>query len=414
MDNRARGIEFEAKCRTTLQQLGFDKIEATKSSKDQGADLIATLGPTKYVFQCKNEKRKQGNGAVQEAIAARSLYGASRCAVISQSEFCPSAYVLARPNYCLLLTFQTLSLAAEQGKTFNQLIQGYKFPDIPFVEHDPDLIKRYEDAKHRLGHTPRNSDFDPTTRHLIAHKYGGVTNLAKQLGDKPYSRKPNKDEIRREYRRVRELMVETPTLEDMTANSKLPRNCFKDYPFTKLQREFGDRPNYESGVTKDTLIEAFNRLQSHLGHTPRLHELDEKGEYRSSYYRARWGNIDNFLRELRIPRGQVKRRAYKNNELVLMYFLLEKAFGIKEGDGNLQLSPTILKNLKYEGRAFISASTFSKRFGGSWERFIEYIRADSASGIKSGLEQFVNARAAKQADPPAGDQPMVGADPDPT
>jgi hypothetical protein len=95
----------------------------------------------------------------------------------------------------------------------------------------------------------------------------------------------------------------------MAANSKLPRNCFKDYPFTKLQREFGDRPNYESRVPKDNLIEAFNKLNSLLGRIPTLRDLDEKGEYRSSYYRARWGNIDNFLREVGILQGRFKRRA---------------------------------------------------------------------------------------------------------
>jgi len=387
MDNCARGIEFERACQQTLQQLGFERVATTKRSKDQGADLIAYLGATKYVFQCKNEKRRQGNGAVQEAIAARSLYAANRCAVISQSEFCPTAYALARPNYCLLLTFQILSSAAEQGKTFSQMIQDYEFPDIPFVEHDPDLIKKYEDAKQRLGHTPRNSDFDRTTRHLIVHKYGGVTNLARQLGDKPYSRRPNDDEIRQEYKRVRELIGKVPTLRETAANSDLSRNSFHDYPFTKLQREFGDRPNYEKGVSKEALIEAFSKLKNDLGRIPTLTDLDERGEYRASYYRARWGNIDNFLREVGIPQGQFKRRTYDNDDLVLLYLLIEKAFGIREGDGSFHLSPAILNRLKYNKKAFISPSAF-KRFG-PWERFIEYLRSDSALRVKARLAEAV-------------------------
>lgn len=403
MDNSTKGIEFETTCQKTLQRLGFDRINATKRSNDQGADLIAYLRATKYVFQCKNEKRKQGNGAVQEAIAARTLYKANRCAVISQSEFSRSAYVLARPNYCLLLTLPALSSAAEQGKTFDELVQDYKFPDIPFVEHDQDLIRRYEDIKRKLGHTPRNSDLDPTTRYLIREKYGDLTTLVNQVGDRPYSRRPNDDEIRQEYKRVRELLGKVPTLRHMAANSNLSRNCFQDYPFTKLQRDFGDRPNYERGVTRDTLIEAFKKLNSDLGRTPTLRDLDERGEYRSSYYRARWGNIDKFLEEVGIPQGRFKRRGYKKEDLVLIYLLLERAFGIREGDRNLQLNHTILNHLKYKGKVFISASAFSRRFGGTWERFIEYLGGNSVSRIKSGLEQAVNRYAAKQPDPAEGD-----------
>jgi hypothetical protein len=218
------------------------------------------------------------------------------------------------------------------------------------------------------------------------HKYGGVTNLAKLLGDKPYSRRPSDEEIRQEYKRVKELMCKVPTLRDMAASSKLPRNCFKDYPFTKLQKECGDRPNYERGVSKDALIKAFKKLNSDLGRTPTLRDLDERGEYRSSYYRARWGNIDNFLREIGIPQGRVKRRTYEEDELVLMYLLLERAFRIREGDSGLQVNHTILNHLKYKGNVFISASTFGRRFG-TWERFIEYMAGDSASSIRSGLER---------------------------
>ena len=408
MENCSRGIEFESTCRQTLQRLGFERIQVTKRSNDQGADLTAYLGATKYVFQCKNEKRKQGNRPVQEAIAAKAFYAAERCAVISETEFLRSAYALARPNYCLLLTLRALSSAAEQGKAFQDLIQNYEFPDIPFVERDQDLVRRYEELKHKLRHTPRNFDFDPTTRHLIAHKYGGVTNLAKQLGDAPYSRRPSDDEIRKEYRRVRGLLCRVPTLREIAANSNLSRNCFKEYPFTKLQRECGDRPNYERGVSKEALVKAFSKLNDELGRVPTLRDLDERGEYRSSYYRARWGKMDSFLRELGIPQGRFKRRTYDKDELVLMYLLLERVLGIREGDRSLQLNHTILNHLKYRGKVFVSASAFSRRFG-TWKRFIDYIGGDSASRVKAWLDRAASACGGKQPNPGEADSPPADA-----
>ena len=329
--------------------------------------MVGDFGKNTYVFQCKKHKKRQGNRAIQQAIAARTYYLASRCAVVSESGYTKSAHGLARPNYCLLFTLAELSEAADSKRTFAELIEGYNFPKQFPVEHDYDVIKRYEQIKAKIGHTPRNSDLDPTTRYHIKKKYHNLSNLIRQLGDEPFSKRPSNEEIKNEYKRVKQAIGKIPTLANIEAKSSFSRNCFSSYPFTQLQKECGDRPNIQRGVSKADLMVAFNQLAHKLGRTPSLKDLDEKGLYRSSYYRCRWGNIDAFLEGVAIPKRNFKqRRMYNRRELILIYLLLKKTFEIRHDDGGFSLNHTILENLKYRDRLFLSPGTFSKRFG-SWE-----------------------------------------------
>lgn len=389
MEKIIKGDEFEADCMNILRQLGFQDINMTKHGNDQGADLIGHFGPSKYVFQCKCHKRKQGNRVVQQAVASRSYYKANRCGVISQSKFTDSAYNLARSNYCLLFTFIELIQAAGHGKTFADLIQGYKFLDQMSVEPDFDVIKRYEEIKRKIGHVPRNSDIDPTSRYWIRKKYKNLTNLIRQVGDSPYSRRPSDYEIQEEYKRVRNLIKKTPTLADIKMNSKLSRSCFSSYPFTKLQKECGDAPNIERGISREDLIKEFNRLKNRLGRVPTGKELDKEGVYRSSYYRWKWGgSIDNFLADQGISKAEFKQRIYSEKELILIYLLIEKVFQIKKDDSEFYLNHTVLERLKYIDRTFINPSTFSRRFDG-WDSFIKKLHSGEASSISARLEELI-------------------------
>jgi hypothetical protein len=232
------------------------------------------------------------------------------------------------------------------------------------------VIRRYEGIKAKIGHTPRNSDIDPTTRYHIKKKYGNLTNLVNQLGDAPFTKRPSNEEIRKEYRRIKQAIGKSPTLVDIEIHSAFSRNCFSSYPFTRLQKECGDAPNIERGVSKPDLLRAFRDLEGELGRTPTLKDLDEKGVYRSSYYRLRWGNLDNFLKELSISKRDFKQRAYHERELALVYLLLKKAFEIRQDDGRFSVNHTVLENLKHDGKPFLTPSTLSRRFGG-WSSFLD-------------------------------------------
>ena len=298
MTKMQRGRLFEIRCRDLLQQLGCDDCQATPLGNDQGADVLAVHGGTRYVFQCKDQDRPVGNRAVQQAVAAKAIMDAGRCGVISSKGFTRQAKELASKNYCLLVDVQKLEEAAESGYSFVDLVRGHEFSDSVSVEHNYDVVHEYEATKSRLGHTPRNKDFDATTRYRIKRSYGSLSRLIESVGDRPYTKRPSDEEIRREYKRVREIVGRTPTLDHMATHSQYSRNCFASYPFTNLQKDCGDRPNIKRGASKRDLIGAFEELTESLGRPPTIRELDENGRFRASYFRARWGNLDAFRREM--------------------------------------------------------------------------------------------------------------------
>ena len=97
------GLEFEGYCGKYLLTHGFHDVHTTPPSGDYGADLVAkdTNGVT-WVFQCKRYKSKVGNGCVQEVVAAKKHYGASKAAVMTNSQLTQKARELAIENEVIL------------------------------------------------------------------------------------------------------------------------------------------------------------------------------------------------------------------------------------------------------------------------------------------------------------------------
>ena len=75
----------------------------TKSSGDQGVDLILTRGNDRIAIQVKGFVNSVGNGAVQQAHAGMAFYRCTRCAVVTNSEFTPAARELADRVGCQLI-----------------------------------------------------------------------------------------------------------------------------------------------------------------------------------------------------------------------------------------------------------------------------------------------------------------------
>lgn len=89
------GYQFEQTCAKILQSKGYFDIEVTKSSGDQGVDIIASKGLVKYAVQCKYYSSPVGNKAVQEVYAGAKYYDCSNCIVMTNSTFTKSAKELA-------------------------------------------------------------------------------------------------------------------------------------------------------------------------------------------------------------------------------------------------------------------------------------------------------------------------------
>lgn len=94
--------EYERYCAGLLMKMRW-RVELTKASHDQGADIIATKRGMRVVFQCKKYTRPVGNHAVQQIVAAIAHEQAQRGAVVATRPFTSAAVKLAASNSILLL-----------------------------------------------------------------------------------------------------------------------------------------------------------------------------------------------------------------------------------------------------------------------------------------------------------------------
>jgi len=97
------GIGFERHLEKMFEVLGYDDVERTKATGDQGVDLIVTDGFQRIAIQAKLYSSNVGNDAVQQVVAGMVFYNCNRCVVITNSQFTISAKELARVNGCKLI-----------------------------------------------------------------------------------------------------------------------------------------------------------------------------------------------------------------------------------------------------------------------------------------------------------------------
>jgi len=355
-DNVNKGLAFERKCLDKLQELGFD-ASLTKHT-DYGADIVATDGGIKYVFQCKFVKSKQGVGSVQEVLTARHFYNANICGVISESGFTPQAYQLAKPNYIYLLTSSEFFSLLDKTKLVSESID--KLSQVSF---NYDIIKSYEKLKQQINKTPTWEELDKTLRYKIKKEYGNYSLFLNKIGQRKAKSKLTADQLKSEYQRIRSIVGRTLTANDIKKHTTLPYNSFHSYPLTKLQKECGDRPNIERGITKEQLIAEYLILAKKLGRNPTSIDLDNHGLYKYSYYVPhRWKNFRDFLREANIPESEVTKRRYSETETVLMYCLIEQLIRLKENNSEKEINSTVLKNLKYNDKVLFSRGAIANKF----------------------------------------------------
>jgi len=86
--------EYERKIGRKFELCGWTST-VTKSSGDQGADVIIEKGEHRGVVQCKLYSQPVGNKAVQEVHAAKGFYDANFATVVTNQDFTPSARMLA-------------------------------------------------------------------------------------------------------------------------------------------------------------------------------------------------------------------------------------------------------------------------------------------------------------------------------
>lgn len=92
------GIEFENFCFNLLKDNGYSKLLLTKTSGDQGVDIVCYKDDVKFAFQCKCYSQDIGNSAIQEVVSGRAFYDCDVAIVITNRYFTNNAIELAKIN----------------------------------------------------------------------------------------------------------------------------------------------------------------------------------------------------------------------------------------------------------------------------------------------------------------------------
>lgn len=121
------GLEFESFVGDLLKNLGYSGVKVTKSSGDQGVDVIASKNGTKYAIQCKNYSSPLNNKPIQEVTTGKAIYGCDVGVVLTNSTFNKNAVEAAKATGTLLWDRRTLQKMLSQS-TFSEPIPPVEKP----------------------------------------------------------------------------------------------------------------------------------------------------------------------------------------------------------------------------------------------------------------------------------------------
>lgn len=110
------GHEFEFFCASLLKKNGYEQINVTRGSGDQGIDIICYRDGIKYGIQCKCYSADIGNKAVQEVFAGKAFYECHIGVVLTNQYFTKAAIELAKKNGIILWDRKKLIELIEKAK----------------------------------------------------------------------------------------------------------------------------------------------------------------------------------------------------------------------------------------------------------------------------------------------------------
>jgi len=147
------GEEFEGFIENLFIKMGYSTLR-TKSSGDQGVDLIVDFDYKKTAIQIKKYKGKIGNSAVQEVVAGKKHYRCSDAWVITNSTFTESAIQLAKSNKVKLIN------GFEMMKLFRGLDVSHN--KIPYFNQDKyEIIKPFAKRLYKINDSDFESIYTP-------------------------------------------------------------------------------------------------------------------------------------------------------------------------------------------------------------------------------------------------------------
>lgn len=107
------GHEFEYWCADLLRKIGFQNVEVTQGSGDQGVDILAIKDGIKYAIQCKCYSSDLGNKPIQEINTGKMIYHCQIGAVMTNRHFTAGGKAAAQATGVLLWDRDWIQVALE-------------------------------------------------------------------------------------------------------------------------------------------------------------------------------------------------------------------------------------------------------------------------------------------------------------
>lgn len=111
------GHDFEHWCADLLKKSGFENVEVTQGSGDQGVDVLAEKGGIKYAIQCKCYSSDLGNTPVQEVNAGKTIYHCHIGVVMTNRHFTAGAQQAAEATNTLLWDRESIAKMLKEANT---------------------------------------------------------------------------------------------------------------------------------------------------------------------------------------------------------------------------------------------------------------------------------------------------------
>lgn len=111
------GHEFERFIASLLRRLGYQNVEVTRGSGDQGVDVLAEKDGVRYAIQCKCYSSDLGNTPVQEVNTGKAIYHCHVGIVVTNRYFTQSAQEAAKATGVLLWDRSKLEKLIAQVQT---------------------------------------------------------------------------------------------------------------------------------------------------------------------------------------------------------------------------------------------------------------------------------------------------------
>jgi hypothetical protein len=165
------GIAFEQWLTRLLRDAGLPGVTMTQASRDQGADLVITIGNRRIVVQAKQCQDTVGNSSVQQVFAALRFYNANEAWVVTTSTFSKDAIDLAYQTGVRLIDGSRLLNLSELLRGPTRAINDQK----EITETTPAIEST--DSDHSLIVVPQSETVQPIPTVLSASEDGMIASI---------------------------------------------------------------------------------------------------------------------------------------------------------------------------------------------------------------------------------------------